>query len=258
MTIKEFKQKIKPLILEGWTSYLLIAAGFGIALALTAFIAKYYIIGVGQRLTDDFAVVDKSLECKIVNEPEKRLFINDQRREIALYANGHRKTAIEFSAFFYANLVIFSVFGLIAAISLAIITKTGISEASPHLIAVLLISTGIVILYQGFFAIFQQKNNIENNAKLSINYAKLVNQIDTYCTTGKVNVRDPNQAFLDSMPKLPGKPALANTNIATLTLADASSQTIPKIAAFTSRRNPMSLSIISTGRWNLIKHSQSR
>jgi hypothetical protein len=32
MTIKEFRQKFKPFLFEGWTSYLLIALGSGIAL----------------------------------------------------------------------------------------------------------------------------------------------------------------------------------------------------------------------------------
>jgi hypothetical protein len=53
-------------------------------------------------------------------------------------------------------------------------------------------------MYQGFIGVFQQKNNMDSNAKLSISYARLLNQIDTYCVTGKVSVRDPYQTFLET------------------------------------------------------------
>jgi hypothetical protein len=90
---------------------------------------------------------------------------------------------------------------LIAAISLAVITKTGINGSSPHLIAVFLISTAIVVLYQGSFDTLRQKSNIDLNAGASIKYAVLVDQIDTYCTTGKVSMKDPNDVLLAALPK---------------------------------------------------------
>ena len=109
------------------------------------------------------------------------------------------------------SFAVFSVFGLLAAIALTVITKTGINTASPHLITVFLVSTAIVISYQGFFGVFQQKNNLENNAKLYVSYGKLVNQIDTYCTTGKLNVKDPNLAFAEALSKNAPKPTPTNT-----------------------------------------------
>lgn len=195
------KNWAKSLILEGWTSYVLIALGLGLIIFLITFSAKYYVKDEAQKLTEHFKLEKKLVQCEITQSPEKKILINAQRQEIVSYAIGHRETAIAFSSYFYASLMVFSFFGLIAAISLAVITKSGVNAASPHLIAVFLISTGIVIMYQGFIGVFQQKSNMDTNAKLSVSYARLLNQIDTYCTTGKVNVKDPNLVFLEALPK---------------------------------------------------------
>jgi hypothetical protein len=201
----------KTLVLAGWTSYVLIAIGLLGVLWLTAIAANSWVNSKAEKLTGAYKVAHKQLECKILTNPEKQNYINAQRQEIVSFANNHRDTAIEFYGYFYATFAIFSLFGLIAAIALAVITKSGIANASPHLITVFLVSMGIVILYQGFFGIFQQKTNIDNNAKLSVNYARLVNQIDTYCTTGKLNVIDPGTVFLEALPKSAPKPAPKNT-----------------------------------------------
>ncbi|MDQ3132356.1 MAG: hypothetical protein M3Q99_16535 [Acidobacteriota bacterium] len=214
------KNWVKSLILEGWTSYVLIALGLFLMIFLITVSARYYVTYEAQRLTKEFKLDNKPVECKIA-PPEKQSFINAQRQEIVSYAIGHRDTAIAFSGYFYATLMIVSFFGLIAAISLAVITKSGINTASPHLIAVFLISTGIVILYQGFLGVFQQKSNMDSNAKLSVSYARLLNQIDTYCTTGKVNVRDPNSAFLDALSKSDTKVTPTSTPSGTPTLGES-------------------------------------
>jgi len=186
--------------LEGWTSYVLIALGLGLIIFLITVSAKSYVKDEAQKLKEHFKLENKPVQCEITQSPEKKILINAHRQEIVFYAIGHRETAIAFSSYFYASLMVVSFFGLIAAISLAVITKSGVNAASPHLIAVFLISTGIVIMYQGFIGVFQQKSNMDTNAKLSVSYARLLNQIDTYCTTGKVNVKDPNQALLDALP----------------------------------------------------------
>jgi hypothetical protein len=68
-------------------------------------------------------------------------------------------------------------------------------------IAVFLISTAIVVLYQGSFGILKQKENIDLNSSASVKYAMLADQIDTFCTTGKITMRDPNDVLLAALPK---------------------------------------------------------
>ena len=123
----------------------------------------------------------------------------------------------------------FTVFGLIAAITLAIITKTGINSASPHLIAVFLVCTSIVVLYQGSLGVFQHKSNIDNNAKLAVNYAVLADQIDTFCATGKINVKDPNEALSEALPKIAGKVSNANANSSAATKPESPQTATPTV-----------------------------
>lgn len=196
-----------------WTGYIKIALTLAALLLLTVLVAHYAAISKGEALTAAFKLEPKDAECKIVTEQGKRDFINAQRREIVAYANSHRETSIKFYGYFYSTYAVFSIFGLIAAISLAVITKLGIEKADNRVIAIFLVATGIVVLYQGFFGVFQQAGNIDSNAKLYVKYAQLVNQIDTYCTTGKLNVKDPALAFADSLPKSTPKPAVTNSTV---------------------------------------------
>jgi hypothetical protein len=196
---------------DGWKTYILIGLGLGLALLLTVTLAHYSALSQAQTLTKEFELESKTSECKVITDTGKQNFINEQRKEIVAYANSHRAAAIKFYAYFYSIYAVWALFGLIAAISLAVITKKGVEAADNRLIAVFLVSTGIVVLYQGFFGVFQHSGNIDVNAKLYVSYARLVNQIDTYCTTGKVNVKDPLPAFAESLPKNP-KPTATNSN----------------------------------------------
>lgn len=204
-------ETVKTLTLTGWTSYVLIAVGLLVILFITAFAAKSWVGNMATKMTAKIPLVNKQIECQTIADVNRKAYINEQRRDIVGYAETHRDTAIQFYGFFYATFAVFSVFGLLAAIALAVITKSGINNASPHLITVFLVATAIVISYQGFFGVFQQKNNLENNAKLYVSYAKLVNQIDTYCATGKLTVKDPNSSFKDLFPKSEPKTTPANT-----------------------------------------------
>ena len=202
---KEFANPVygilKDLALTGWTSYVSISLGLLALLLATAFVAKNWVSRKAKDLTENIPLNEKQIECRIINDQAKQNFINDQRRDIIAYAKKHRRRATEFYGVFYATFAVFSVIGLLAAIVLALITKTEINNSIPHLVTIFLVSTAFVISYQGFFGIFQQKNDLEKNAKPYVSYGRLVNQIDTYRTTGKVNVKDPNLAFVEALPK---------------------------------------------------------
>ena len=228
MNRTDFIAKVKAFTLEGWTSYVLITLGLMALLAIVGLVTEGIVHGRADRLTKTHILDEETkVACAIADSAEKVAFINAQRMEISAFGNSHRTSAVEFFTYFYTTYVVFTIFGLIAAISLAVITKTGINTASPHIIAAFLVCTSIVVLYQGSLGVFQPKSNLDSNAKLAVNYAVLVDQIDTYCATGKINVKDPNVALAGALPKVATKPE--NTN--TVTGADHSPKPEPPVSA---------------------------
>jgi hypothetical protein len=174
-----------------WTSYVLIVVGLLVLMILTIIVAKTFVHSEADHLIADFELKNTNTECKMVTDNDKKAFIDNQKKEIIKYGESHRKTAYMFYGYFYSTFLVFSLFSVLSVISLAIIAKKGYDNASEHLITVFMVSTGIVILYQGFFGVFQQKTNMDNNAKLYSSYSKLLTKIDTYCTTGKIPIIDP-------------------------------------------------------------------
>ncbi len=213
MDFTELKNKVNALALTGWTSYVLIAIGLLVLLAFLGLGMGYIIKNRADQMTQAHVLdVAKRVECSVAGTKDKVDFINIQRAELSGFGNNHRYDAIKFFSFFYTSYLVFTIFGLIAAISLAVITKQGIDKASEHLVTVFLVCTAIVVLYQGASSVFQLKANLDSNAKLAVSYGILVDQIDTYCATGKLNVKDPNEALANAVPKVPEKPSNVNSN----------------------------------------------
>jgi hypothetical protein len=216
MDLTGFRTMLSVLVLKGWTSYVCIALLLLTLLAIVGLGTQFVVEGRADNLTKTHILDEsKRVDCSIAGSKAKDDFINEQRSEISAFGNSHRHSAVKFFTYFYTTYIVFTIFGLIAAISLAIITKTGINKANPHIITVFLVCTSIVVLYQGSLGVFQHKSNIDNNAKLAVNYAVLADQIDTFCTTGKINVRDPNEALNDALPKIAAKTSDSNANAAT-------------------------------------------
>lgn len=212
----DLKQKLESFFLEGWTSYVSIAAGMLILLAIIGFVTVDSIRGRARKMTTAHLMEDRVLAACAKIDTDKLKFVNGQRAEIVKLGKQHHENAIIYFGYFCATYLVMTIFGLIAAICLAVITKSGISQTSPHVLAVFLISTAIVVLYQSSFDVLKQKANTDLNANASIKYAVLADQIDTFCTTGKINMKDPNDVLLASLPKpeptqTPGGPP-ANTS----------------------------------------------
>gem|GEM_PF-5347777 len=234
MNLTEFKTGTKEFALKGWTSYVSVALLLVLLLAILGTTTGYIIEMRADQLTKTHVLdEDKTVACTFAGSDAKAAFINAQRAEISRFGNSHRWSAVKFFSYFYTTYIVFTVFGLIAAISLAVITKNGIAKASPHLITVFLVCTSIVVLYQGSFGVFQHRNNIDSNSKLAVKYAVLADQIDTYCVTGKINVSDPSEALADALPKAAAKPANSTANIERNPApSQAETPTVGKIRAF--------------------------
>jgi hypothetical protein len=219
-----------------WQSFLIVGAAMGLLLLGATWIAKYASKSNAEKLTNAFKLASSPSpetsaspdaktapkECKVVGaDLEKQNFILRQRAQIVEYGDSHRTAAIEFGAFFYANVIIVGIFGFIAFISLLVITRTGLSSANGNVVAIFLLSSGIGLTYQGFFGVFQQKSNVDTNAALSVGYGQLTGEIDTYCTTGRLALLDPKDVFASiaktSTPTLPPPGNSAPANLATVT-----------------------------------------
>lgn len=200
---------------EGWTSYVFVTIVLLFILFLTEQVSNRWVKSEAEEITKELEMVEDSNEkqwtCAIVGTQEKQNFVKQQRAEIIKDGNAHRVAAIEFLGYFSSTYAVFSVFGVLAAVSLAIIVRKGIDEVDSRLITVFLVSTAIVVVYQGFFGVFQHKNNSDNNAKLFVSYARMLSRIDTYCTTGKLTLIDPSGVFNERIPKTTPTPPSANT-----------------------------------------------
>ncbi len=196
-----------------WWHYVLIGAAMGLLLLGVAQSARCVFRDRAERMTGAYrlAPADTSADtnsngsteasgqshrnptaCPAASPKEKGDFILRQRAKVVELGDGHRYTAIEFGSFFFANTVILAVFGFISLISLLLITKRGITNAHGTLVAVFLLSSGVGLIYQGMFGVFQQKSNVDSNHTQSVEYGRLVDEIDTYCATGKLAISDPN------------------------------------------------------------------
>ncbi len=214
MSWASFTESVKSNATAGWTSYILITVCILIIWAIVGVTAEFAIKYRAENLTKTHVLDEgRQAECSVAGSPDRVNRINAQLKEVSVLGNSHRGSAISFYTYFYTSYLVFTIFGIIAGISLALIAKKGIdNNASPHLITVFLVCTGIAVLYQGGFDVFQQKTNIDNNEKLAVDYANLADQLETYCVTGKINVADPNTAFAAALPKPSAKPANTNSN----------------------------------------------
>src|SRR5688572_17532214 len=159
-----FKEKLEYFFLSGWTSYVSIAVALLVLLGIIGTTAVLIIRSRANDMTAAHIIQKRDFTaCSTVESGERLTLLNSQRAEIASLGNAHRENAIAYFGYFYATYLVMTIFGLIAAICLAVITRSGISDSSPHVNTVFLISTAIVVLYQGSFDVLKQKANIDMN-----------------------------------------------------------------------------------------------
>lgn len=180
-----------------WTSYVLIIIGLMALMFSISALAKCWVAGEADKLTEKFSI-PAATDCKTISDTDRKTLIKRQQEEIIQYAEGHRENAKKFYGYYYSTTAVVVFFGVLAFITFGIIfyQKGENGGISPHLITVFVVSAGIATAYQGFFGNFQQKANMDNNARLYSAYSKLLTKIDTYCTTGKITITDPSPIFL--------------------------------------------------------------
>src|SRR5215203_5988789 len=131
--------------MPSWQSFVLIGGIMLIGLALVSQGAKYYFQWRASALTDEFTLAPPKTkstppaaaeiarstptECQFIPAGEAQTYVFKQRAQAVEFGDGHRRAAIEFGSYFFSNVVILGVFGLISLISVAVIAKTGLDKA---------------------------------------------------------------------------------------------------------------------------------
>jgi hypothetical protein len=176
---------------------------------------------IGTRLEDKRDIG----QCSLITDETDKAMLATKFIEVKNRADGHLKSALFFFDKFYTTILTFSIAGLIAAISLVIVSKGGIDTAPQYLITVFLVSTGMAVFYQGFSGVFQQRPNIDANETLYKNYNNLQEEILTYCATGEIVVGDVKLATVTTSP--------SNTN--SNSNSPAQSSKVLEVAPFTAK-----------------------
>jgi hypothetical protein len=130
-------------------------------------------------------------KCIGIENDEEKARLQGQLNDIRNRAKYHLDVTLFIFSNFYMSIMAFSIAGGIAAITLAVISKRGVDQASEYLITTFLVMMALAIFYQSFPGVFQQRQNIDNNRALYIKYVNLEDDIVTYCATGEMAIRAP-------------------------------------------------------------------
>lgn len=116
----------------------------------------------------------------------EQLRLYDQHERARGLAKRHLSVVMYYYQQYFTSLTLTTMSALIAAICLAVISRTGWSNTSRYLIALFALMTASSIFFGAMPNFFEYSKNIEANKKAFIAAAILENQILSYVSTGKV------------------------------------------------------------------------
>lgn len=137
--------KIWNFLTKGWFSYLLVGLGIIFITMISVKIGNSDVQNEGKNLIGELK--DDISQCKLITEDASLTQIKSQHTEIIGRANKHRESALSFFGKFYGTLLAFWIAGALAAIALALITKTGVEKANPHIVTVFLTATALATFF---------------------------------------------------------------------------------------------------------------
>ena len=101
---------------------------------------------------------------------------------------------------YYIAIILFSMTGALAAVSLVLISKRGWEASNEYVITVFFLMTALTLFFGSFPGLFQQDKNIADNKALYLKYSALANEIVSYAVTGEATrytaVAGPKQQLL--------------------------------------------------------------
>jgi|GEM_PF-2759999 len=126
----------------------------------------------------------------IFNNQYERERLNAQYFIVHNRAYRYLKIMIYYYTRYYMAISMATVSGLIAAIALLFISKSGWNTANSYVVTIFIVFFCSTIFYGGFPALFKHKKNIEQNKNCYIAHADLENRILSFTATGNNPVNE--------------------------------------------------------------------
>jgi len=126
--------------------------------------------------------------------------LEDQRREARSRARFHLKTMVTLFANYYMSVMLFSLTGAMAAISLVLISKKGWNEANEYIVTLFFIMTASTVFFGALPNLFLHEETVGHNKRLYLRYVALEDAILSYAATG---LHSPLQGSLEEKAGAP-------------------------------------------------------
>ncbi len=142
------------------------------------------VLGVGR---EEAAKTASSLEpprFSITATDAQKARLEELRKETRGRARFHLQTMVFLFANYYTAVMMFSITGALATISLVLISKKGWNEANEYIVTVFFVMTASTVFFGALPSLFRQDETIAQNKQLYLKYVALEDEILTYAATG--------------------------------------------------------------------------
>ncbi len=116
--------------------------------------------------------------------PDQKARIEEQARHVGNRAEHHFKVMQYYYTNYYVSLLLGSVYGGLAAISLVLLTKAGWKEGGSYLASFFLTTTVCTTFFFTFPTWCQMDSNVTKNKALYVRYVGLLNDVRTFAALG--------------------------------------------------------------------------
>jgi hypothetical protein len=141
-------------------------------------------------LSADYSYLKKPLMLKYSSNFDsddefKKKRLQEQFNRIRDREKTHLNIMIYFYERYYMAISISAIAGIIAAVALLFISKSGWSNANTYVVTVFLVTSSTSAYFGAFPTLFEQKKNIDNNKSIYKIHAGMEQQVLSYVSSGK-------------------------------------------------------------------------
>lgn len=152
-------------------------------------------------LSSDISYLAKPIKLKYSNNFDsddefKKERLQEQFNRIRDREKTHLYIMIYYYERYYMAVSISTMAGIIAAVALLFISRSGWSNANTYVVTVFLVMSSVTAFFGAFPTLFEQKKNIDNNKAIYKIHAGMEQQVLSYVSSGKDS--DGNTKTLDA------------------------------------------------------------
>ncbi len=171
------------LVLTGVGSETTASWSTGRARELFAYMRHGEVIGIWPEAATS-ASSRAPLQFSIAANEVQKARLEAQVAEVSNRARFHLQALVFLFANYYMSIIVFSVAGAIAAVSLVLISQKGWSDANEYIITVFFVMTAVTVFFGAFPGLFRHEQTVADNKRLYLKYVALEDEIRTYAATG--------------------------------------------------------------------------